>query len=42
VHEGILRLLENTTISDLSRDEPPASPTLALHAPRNFEVMPGI
>jgi Rrf2 family protein len=42
VHEGILRLLENTTISDLSRDEEPASPLLALQAPRHFEVLPGI
>ncbi len=42
VHEGILRLLETTTISDLSRDEEPASPTLPMYAPRTFEVMPGI
>ena len=42
VHDGILRLLENTTISDLSRDEEPASPVMALPAPRNFEVLPGI
>jgi Rrf2 family protein len=42
VHEGILRLLENTTISDLSRDEEPASPVMALPAPRNFDVLSGI
>jgi Rrf2 family protein len=42
VHEGILRLLENTTISDLSQDEQPASPVLPLHAPPNFAVLPGI
>jgi Rrf2 family protein len=42
VHDGILRLLENTTISDLSRDEEPASPVMALPAPRNFDVLSGI
>jgi Rrf2 family protein len=42
VHEGILRLLETTTISDLTRDEEPATPPLQTHAPRTFEVLPGI
>ena len=42
VHEGILKLLETTTISDLTRDEDPAAVPLPMHAPRTFEVLPGI
>jgi Rrf2 family protein len=42
VHEGILRLLETTTIADLSRDEEPATTIQPARLPRNFEVLPGI
>ena len=42
VHEGILKLLETTTISDLSREDEPVTAPLQMHAPRSFEVLPGI
>ncbi len=42
VHEGILRLLETTTIADLSRDDEPVVSVRSIEAPRNFEVLPGI
>lgn len=42
VHEGILKLLETTTISDLLRDEEPVVTVRPIEAPRNFEVLPGI
>jgi len=42
VHDGILKLLESTTISDLICSEQPACPPPAATQPRNFEVLPGI